>query len=177
MKHKSYHESFKAVQALEIAELRRCLEAHGGEYDWSDERHEAPIVCVSFDYYVGDVDVKRVWIENGIIKVHASEHDGYADFTFDVGDIMFSHIDFIMDYMEEILTEGERSLICQAVCDLETGNHLLRERSAEQKEMIAEVCEALNTIEEKRDDRQELIVECVKAFTGPNYEPPKLGNT
>ena len=148
MKHQSYYQVYKATQAFEIAELRRCLEAHGGVYDWNDETDEnesKPIICVGLDYYVGDVDVNKVYFdEKGNIKIHANEHDGWADMTFDPEDVMFSHLDFIMSYMREILTEHEKELIAQAICDLETGNHLLRKRTVEQKMMIAEVDKAID---------------------------------
>lgn len=179
MKHQSYYDEYKKLHAKDIAELRRCLEAHGGEYDWNAPEHEdecCPIITVGLDYYVGDVDVKRVYFDNdGNIKIHADEHDGWADMTFGPEDVQFGHIDYIMDYMREILTDNEKHLICQAVCDLETGNHLLRKRSDEQKSMIVEVDNALDTPEDERDERQRLIVEQVKLFTDPNYEKPKLG--
>ena len=125
MKHEDFYNEYKQLQAKEIAELRRCLEAHGDEYDWDAPEHEdecRPIICV-------------------------------------------------MSYMRERLTENEKLLISQAVCDLESGNHLLRERTVEQKKMISEVCIAIDTDERKRDDRQTLIVEQVKMCTDPDYKP------
>lgn len=176
MKHKSYYQVYKATQAFEIVELRRCLEAHGGVYDWNDEANEnesKPIICVGLDYYVGDVDVDKVYFdEKGNIKIHANEHDGWADMTFDPEDVMFGHLDFIVSYMREMLTEDEKVLVSQAICDLETGNHLLRHRSIEQRSMIIEVNDALDTPEDKRNERQKLIVEQVKACTVPNFEKP-----
>lgn len=177
MKHQSYYQSYKALQVFEIKELRRCLEAHGGSYNWNDEEHDnesKPIICVNLDYYVGDVDVKRVYLDNaGAIKIEADEHDGWADFTFGVSDVKFGHIDFIMDCMDEILTEKERALICQAASDLESGNYLLRKRTDEQLAMIQEVSKALNTPEQERDSRQVLICEEYRLCTDYEYAKSK----
>ena len=105
MKYQDYYNDYKEIQALEIAELHRCIEAHGGEYDWNAPEHEneyKPIVCANLGYYVGDVDVNRVHVDiMGRIIIDAKEHDGYADMQFDAEDVAFSHLSFIMDYMSE----------------------------------------------------------------------------
>ncbi len=177
MKHQSYYQSYKALQAFEIKELRRCLEAHGGSYNWNDEAHEnetKPIICVGLDYYVGDVDVNRAYIDDkGAIKIDADEHDGWADMTFDADEVQFGNIGYIMDYMEDILTETEKQLICQAASDLESGNYLLRKRTDEQLTMIQEVSKALNTPEQERDSRQVLICEEYRLCTDYEYAKSK----
>lgn len=55
-----------------------------------------------------------------------------------------------------MLTEQEINLICTAAADLESGNHLLRPRSAEEYGMLEEVCGVLKKIEfnEKLTDRE-----------------------
>ena len=175
MKHQSYYDEYKKLHAKDIAELRRCLEVHGGEYDWNAPEHEdecCPIITVGLDYYVGDVDVKRIWIdERDKIKVYADEHDGWADMEFDIDDVHFSHVEYIMDYMVEKLSEEEKHLIAKAVTDLETGNHLLYARTPAEKQMINEVLLATNTHESERTDRQNLIYEEYMRCTDPDYEP------
>ena len=181
MKHQSFYDDYRQLHAKDIAELRRCLEAHGGVYDWDAPEHEDecnPIVTVGIDSYVGDVDVRKVWInDRNEIKVYAKEHDGYCEGEFDVDDIHFGHVEFIMDYMKEILTEHERELICDAACDLESGNHLLRPRDEEHRCMIDELIHTLNTPADKRDERQNLIFEEYRLCTDYDYAQSKKQST
>ena len=174
MKHQSFYDEYKKLHAKDIAELRRCLEAHGGMYDWDAPEHVGeccPIITVGLDYYVGDVSVEKVWIdENGRIKVAAEEKDGWADMEFDIDDVHFSHVEYIMDYMAEILTEHEKSLICRAAQDLESGNHLLFRRSQEERDMIKEVLFTIETPAAGRDSRQKLIYVEYMRCTDPDYE-------
>ena len=173
MKHQSYYETYKATQALEIAELHRCLEAHGGVHEWGDETL-MPIVCISTNYYTGDVRVTEVYIDgNGHLKINADEIDGWCQFTIDPEEVMYGHIDFIIDYMGEILTNDEKRLICQAACDLESGNYLIRKRTDEQLKMIEEVLKAINAPEEKRTERQKLIAEEYRLCTDFDYAQSK----
>ena len=174
MKHQSYYDEYKKLHAKDIAELHRCLEVHGGEYDWNAPEHEnecSPIITVGLDYYVGDVDVKRIFIDkNDQIRVEANEHDGWADMDFSIDDVHFSHVEYIMDYMVEKLSDDEKHLIAKAVTDLETGNHLLHARTPEEKQMISEVLVATNTHESERTDRQRLICNEYMRCTDPDYE-------
>lgn len=175
MKHQSYYDEYKKLHAKDIAELRRCLEVHGGEYDWNAPEHEdecRPIITVGLDYYVGDVDVKRIFIDkNDQIRVEADEHDGWADMEFSIDDVHFGHVEYIMDYMVEKLSDEEKCLISKAVMDLETGHHLLYARTSEEKQMISEVLLAINTHDSERTGRQNLIYEEYMRCTDPDYEP------
>lgn len=175
MRHTSYFNEYKALQRKEIQELEKCLKKCGGAYDWNDDEHEdecRPIICVGLDYYVGDVNVNRVYFDDkGNIKVDADEHDGWADMTFDIHDVQFGDIDYIMSYMTEFLTEQEKHLICQAATDLESGNYLLRKRTDEELQMISEVSSVLKTPENERDEWQKLVYDEYMRCVDPDYQP------
>lgn len=174
MKHQSYYDEYKKLHAKDIAELRRCLEVHGGEYDWNAPVHEKecrPIITVGLDHYVGDVDVKRIFIDkNDQIRVEATARYGWA-MKFSIYDVHFSHVEYIMDYMVEKLSDDEKHLIAKAVMVLKTGNHLFYARTPEAKQIINEVLVATNTHESERTDRQKLIYDMYMRYTDPDYEP------
>lgn len=57
------------------------------------------------------------------------------------------------------MTDEERQQIYQIAMDLESGNHLLRPRSAEYRTLLREVAVAIDTPEENRSQRQKELVE------------------
>ena len=67
------------------------------------------------------------------------------------------------------MTELEKELICKAAMDLETGHHLLYERSGDEISMINEVLETLATPIELMSDRQKEIYEEYRLCTDYNY--------
>lgn len=67
------------------------------------------------------------------------------------------------------MTPTEINLIEKAACDIATGNHLLYPRSNEEMAMLTEVCEALNTPEEKQTARQKDICEEYRLCTDYDY--------
>ena len=66
-----------------------------------------------------------------------------------------------------ILTEEEKDLICQVVCDLLTGNHLLRPRSAEYWEFAKVLSEAKEAKEPTEKQRQ--MVEYCRQCSNYSY--------
>ncbi len=67
------------------------------------------------------------------------------------------------------MTELEKKLICKAAMDLETGHHLLYERSGNEISMINEVLETLATPIELMSDRQKEIYEEYRLCTDYDY--------
>ena len=68
------------------------------------------------------------------------------------------------------MTEQERTLVCKAATDLETGNHLIYPRTKEEKEMIADLNIAILTLPAERTARQKELMEEYRKCTEPDYE-------
>ena len=97
-------------------------------------------------------------------------YDG-LEVEFDVTDVHYGHIEFISEYLPE-LNDEEKRLISIAATDLETGNHLLRERDKTLLDMMNELVDALNA--EKPDSRQREIVEQYRLCTDYEYAQGKM---
>lgn len=67
------------------------------------------------------------------------------------------------------MKELEKKLICKAAMDLETGHHLIYERSGNEILMINEVLEMLATPDELMSDRQKEIYEEYRLCTDYEY--------
>lgn len=67
------------------------------------------------------------------------------------------------------MTEEERTLVCKAATDLETGNHLIYPRTKEEKEMIADLNIAILTFPAERTARQKELMEEYRKCTEPDY--------
>ena len=66
MKYESFYKQYDALQKKDIAELKRCLQHHGGKFSWNDNPDvEKPIIAVNTDFGCGDVRVGDIggWIE------------------------------------------------------------------------------------------------------------------
>ena len=68
------------------------------------------------------------------------------------------------------MTEQERTLVCKAATDLETGNHLVYPRTKEEKEMIADLNIAILTLPAERTARQKELMEEYRKCTEPDYK-------
>ena len=68
------------------------------------------------------------------------------------------------------MTKEERTLVCKAVMDLETGHHLLYPRTKEEKEMVAELDLAISTPAAERNARQKELFEEYRRCTEPEYK-------
>jgi hypothetical protein len=68
------------------------------------------------------------------------------------------------------LTKKDSENICQASCDLESGNYLIRERTEEQLRSINELLNAIHLVSKGNvDDRLKEIVEWHKACSDFYY--------
>ena len=68
------------------------------------------------------------------------------------------------------MTKEERTLVCKAVMDLETGHYLLYPRTKEEKEMVEELNLAISTPAAERNARQKEIFEEYRRCTEPEYK-------
>lgn len=68
------------------------------------------------------------------------------------------------------MTEQERTLVCKAATDLETGNHLVYPRTKEEKEMIADLNITILTFPAERTARQKELYEEYRKCTEPDYK-------
>lgn len=68
------------------------------------------------------------------------------------------------------MTKEERTLVCKAVMDLETGHHLLYPRTKEEKEMVAELDLAISTPAAERNARQKELFEEYRRCTEQDYK-------
>ncbi len=172
MKYESFYKQYDALQKRDIAELKRCLQHHGGKFSWNDNPDvEQPIIAVNTDFGCGDVRVGELFIgKSGAITCYGYwTYDG-LEVEFDVTDVHYGHIEFISEYLPE-LNDEEKRLISIAATDLETGNHLLRERDKTLLDMMNELVDALNA--EKPDSRQREIVEQYRLCTDYEYAQDK----
>ena len=67
------------------------------------------------------------------------------------------------------LTDEERTLVSQAAADLESGNHLLHERTEAERAMLSELAVTLDTPKWERNERQLEIAEVYKLCTDYDY--------
>lgn len=106
MKHKSFYDEYGKIAAKEIAELHKCLEAHGGSFNWQDNvKIDEPIITVGLDNtgWTGDVRILKVWIEKkGNIRLLGVQNDSGCEVEFNLDEVHYSHIEFIMDYLPEV---------------------------------------------------------------------------
>lgn len=72
------------------------------------------------------------------------------------------------------MTSEEKRLVARAGTDLETGNYLLCKRTEEELNMLSELCEAKDTPENNRTERQKEIIEEYKLCTDYNYWSKKV---
>lgn len=128
MKHESFYKAYAEIAVKEQRELRKCLEKLGGSFTWKDSGIEYPIITASIDdcEYVGDVDVMKIWVESkGNIRMSVNLHDGsVSDIEIGLGDVHYSHIDFIMDYLPEIEVKGEDEVRTYTYKEMENAVHL-----------------------------------------------------
>lgn len=159
MTYTDYYDEYVAIRDKEIAELKRCLEHHGGSFSWDDRPDLCPpTVLINTDFGPGDVQVGKISIKGNSLECHGHLNEDYSDIEFDIEDVCFGSIEFIIIYLPE-LSSAEILMVQQAAMDLETGNHLLRERSKEQIGIMNELIQALGLRDEERTERQREIVD------------------
>lgn len=159
MTYTDYYDEYVAIRDKEIAELKRCLEHHGGSFSWDDRPDVCPpIILLNSAYRYGDVRVGSISIEGKFLECHGYFVEDDSEIEFDIEDVCFCHIGYITSYLPE-LNSTEILMVQQAAMDLETGNHLLRKRSKEQIDIMNELIQALGLRDEQRTERQREIID------------------
>lgn len=169
MKHQSFYDEYGKIAAKEIKELRRCLEAHGGSFDWdfdSDSDINPPCIAVGLDTgYVGDVRVYKIEInKQDIIRLTGEAINDNFDVEFGLDEIQYSHIEFIMDYLPEpdvnkvpTLTDREAENLVWLSADLMEwlSQDAFEYRFGDSRERVSFLKEKAKQFEERLDYKDE----------------------
>lgn len=169
MKHQSFYDEYGKIAAKETEELRRCLEAHGGSFDWdfdSDSDINPPCIAVGLDTgYVGDVIVNKIGINpSGAIRLEGTTVQDDFEIEFGLNEIQYSHIEFIMDYLPEpevsripTLTDREAENLVWLSADLMNwlSQNELEYRFGDSRERVSFLKEKAKLFEERLDHKDE----------------------
>ena len=111
MKHSDFYSKINEIRKQECQELFAAVQAHNGCYEWK-ESEEHPIIAVTPDNTIPnpiDVNVTKVWIENGILHLCGEEkNDGY-EIEFKPDEVFAGHLSFIIDYIPETAEMSDTS--------------------------------------------------------------------
>ena len=103
MKHTDYQTKINEIKALECEELKLAIEAHGGCYEWGGENiGNAPIIAINSNKSEPepqDIEVTKVAILDGQLKISGVDNKYREPVKFDVDDIFAGHLSFIIDYI------------------------------------------------------------------------------
>ncbi len=102
MIHTDFYQTTKEINHHEQTELKKAVEAHGGIYQWNEE-DDHPIIAVNLSN-VGplDVQITKVHLKNGEIKLEGYGTDCGCDLEFGAEEPFAGHLSYIMDYMPQI---------------------------------------------------------------------------
>lgn len=103
MKHTNFQSKVNEIKALERIELERAVEAHGGSYDWRKGNDVCcPIIAINHDRCEPepqDVEIFKVEILNGHLKITGVDNKTRETITFKMEDIFPGHLSFIINYI------------------------------------------------------------------------------
>lgn len=102
MKHTDFLAQTRAIKAQEYKELHTAVQAHGGLYEWDLPEGNYPIIAVNVESIAPepmDIDIYKVSIENGILKIYGTDKEYGNDISFKPEDVFTGHLSFIIDYI------------------------------------------------------------------------------
>jgi len=140
---------------MEHLEIEKRLRHQGGVYEWDEKQR--PVVQTSCA-----VEIIRLYLCGEAIMGDIVSH-GVNYTSVNMANYDLSKIEI------PLINSTERLLIMQGAMDLESGHHLLYRRSVEQKQMIAELCDMLDTAPDLRTERQREIAEIYDDCTNYKY--------
>lgn len=114
MKHTDYFAQTRAIKALEYKELYAAVEAHKGSYEWNPENGDYPTIAVNPDSICPnpiDVNVYKVSIENGLLKIYGEEKEYGNGIHFRPEEAFAGHLSFIIGYIPP--TEDVEDVTCR----------------------------------------------------------------
>lgn len=123
MKHTDYQAKVNELKALEREELKRAIEAHGGSYEWDSENGGSyPIIAINSNKSEPepqDIEVTRVTIVDGQLKISGVDNKYGEPVKFDTDDIFAGHLSFIIDYISvtDEVSDVSRSVSVPAMPD------------------------------------------------------------
>jgi hypothetical protein len=103
MKHTDFFKKIREIEAQEQLELIKAIMAYGGKFNW-DEDTEQPIIAINPDSVCPspiDVEVNRVIVNNGHLKIFGSEKECGYEIEFDPEDAFTGHLSSIIDYIPD----------------------------------------------------------------------------
>lgn len=108
MRHSDFYKQYKELEALERAELKKAVLAHGGEFRFlTPDREEidgviAPIVMGGDSHWEQNCDcvISRVVVEDGHLSIYGYDKE-YGDEEIYLDDIEFGHLNYIIDEIPE----------------------------------------------------------------------------
>ena len=104
MKHSDFYSKINEIQQQERQELFSAVQAHDGCYEWKEGK-EHPIIAITPDNTIPnpiDVNVTKVWIENGILHLCGEEKNDRYEIKFKPDEVFAGHLSFIIGYLPEI---------------------------------------------------------------------------
>lgn len=102
MKHTDFFARTRAIKAQEYKELYAAVEAHGGVYEWSLSDRSHPIIAVNVNSICPnpmDMDIYKVSIQGGILKIYGEDKEYGNDVPFNPEDVFAGHLSSIIDYI------------------------------------------------------------------------------
>lgn len=102
MRHTDFLAQTRAIKAQEYKELYIAVEAHGGLYEWDLSEGNYPIIAVNVESIAPepmDIDIYKVSIENGILKIYGKDKEYGNEISFKPKDVFAGHLSFIIDYI------------------------------------------------------------------------------
>lgn len=102
MKHTDFFARTRAIKAQEYKELYAAVEAHGGIYEWDLSNGNYPTIAVNADSTCPnptDVDIYKVSIQQGVLKIYGEDKEYGNDVPFKPEDVFAGHLSSIIDYI------------------------------------------------------------------------------
>lgn len=114
MRHTDFFALTRAIKAKEYKELYTAIKLHGDIYEWDLADTEHPVIAVNtggFTPVPTDVEIYKVYIQDGILKLCGIEKEYGEDIEFQPEEVFTGHLSFIIDCLppangvEDVTTE------------------------------------------------------------------------
>ncbi|NDV63999.1 hypothetical protein [Bacteroides sp. 224] len=102
MKYTDFYAQIEEIKRKECNELYKAVEAHGGSYEWEDGEEDYPIIAIySTIPEPIDVNVEKVYIENGALNIVGEDKERGDKIQFQPDEVFVGHLSYIIGYIPE----------------------------------------------------------------------------
>lgn len=119
MKHTDLYSKYKALEAIEIEELKRAVLAHGGDFRFDEESGamQMPIVIAGNKHWESNCDcyVTRVQVVDGCLKIYGFAKESVEEEDI-LDDVEFGHLSYITCEIPE--TDEVSDVSCSEILDI-----------------------------------------------------------